>query len=169
MKVRKQQFHHQLMGLLSLGKRTASDGIVLFVSVLIKSLFFPIQQTWSSKLFPIHSDLANGLTVLSPLTLLTYPMEQSPSWEANWFCSQSRNSLHFMEPEGSLPHSWASMTLQQTYITTKMCITKLLQNYSGSWLEHFSDSWFNLWLLTQHKAACQKTHCAVKLLAYVTD
>jgi len=40
MKVRKQQFHHQLMGLLSLGPRTASDGIVLFVSVLIKSLFF---------------------------------------------------------------------------------------------------------------------------------
>jgi hypothetical protein len=31
-------------------------------------------------------------------------MEQSPSWEANWFCSQSRNSPHFTEPEVSLPH-----------------------------------------------------------------
>jgi len=27
--------------------------------------------------------------------LLTYSMEQSPSWEANWFCSWSRNSPHF--------------------------------------------------------------------------
>ena len=29
-------------------------------------------------------------------------MEQSPSWEANWFCSQSRNSLHFWNPK--IPH-----------------------------------------------------------------
>jgi hypothetical protein len=34
-------------------------------------------------------------------------MEQSPSWEANWFCSWSRNSPHSMEPESSLPHSQA--------------------------------------------------------------
>jgi len=26
-------------------------------------------------------------------------MEQSPSWEANWFCSQSRNSPHFWSPK----------------------------------------------------------------------
>jgi len=26
-------------------------------------------------------------------------MEQSPSWEANWFCSQSRNSPHFWIPK----------------------------------------------------------------------
>jgi len=31
-------------------------------------------------------------------------MEQSPSWEANRF-SDSQNSMHFMEPEGSLLHS----------------------------------------------------------------
>jgi hypothetical protein len=37
-------------------------------------------------------------------------MEQSPSWEANWFCSQSRNSQHFMEPKGSLPHSQVPTT-----------------------------------------------------------
>jgi hypothetical protein len=37
--------------------------------------------------------------------LLTYSMEQSPSWEANWFCSWSRNSPHFTEPESSLPQS----------------------------------------------------------------
>ena len=36
--------------------------------------------------------------------LFTYSMEQSPSWEANRF-SESRNSPHFMEPEGSLLHS----------------------------------------------------------------
>ena len=37
--------------------------------------------------------------------ILTYPMQQSPSWEANRFFSQSKNSPHFMEPEGSSPHS----------------------------------------------------------------
>ena len=39
--------------------------------------------------------------------LLTYSMEQSPSWEAKWFCSQSRNSPRFMEPESPLPYSQA--------------------------------------------------------------
>ena len=34
--------------------------------------------------------------------LLTYSMEQSPSWEANWFWSQSRNSSHFWNPK--VPH-----------------------------------------------------------------
>ena len=43
------------------------------------------------------------------LYLLTHSMQQSPSWEANWFC-KSRNSLHFTEPESSLPHSQASAT-----------------------------------------------------------
>jgi len=37
-----------------------------------------------------------------PKTILTYSMEQSPSWEANWFCSQSRNSPHFWSPK--FPH-----------------------------------------------------------------
>ena len=32
---------------------------------------------------------------------LTHSMQQNHSWGANWF-SQSRNSPHFMEPEGSL-------------------------------------------------------------------
>jgi hypothetical protein len=31
--------------------------------------------------------------------LLTYSVEQSPSWEANWFCSQSRNSPHLWNPK----------------------------------------------------------------------
>ena len=30
--------------------------------------------------------------------LLTYSMEQSPSWEANWFCSSSRNSCILWNP-----------------------------------------------------------------------
>jgi len=41
-----------------------------------------------------------------------------------------------MEPDGSLPHSQASMTQQQTQIKTELCITKLLQNYSRSWLKN---------------------------------
>ena len=36
-------------------------------------------------------------------------MEQSP-WEHNWFCSWSRNSPHFMEPESSSPFSQAPVT-----------------------------------------------------------
>ena len=32
-------------------------------------------------------------------------MAQSPSWERTRLSSQSRNSPHFMKPEGSLPHS----------------------------------------------------------------
>ena len=42
---------------------------------------------------------------IGPMNLLTYSMEQSPFSEANWFCSQSRNSPHFMEPESSSPYS----------------------------------------------------------------
>ena len=37
-------------------------------------------------------------------------MQHSPSWEANRFCSQSRNSPHFLEPEGSSPHSQVPST-----------------------------------------------------------
>jgi hypothetical protein len=42
--------------------------------------------------------------------LLTYSMEQSPSSEANWFCSWSRNSPHFTEPESSLSCSQVPAT-----------------------------------------------------------
>ena len=54
-------------------------------------------------------------------------MEQSPSWEANPVFKQSRNSPHFMEPEGSLPHSqvphpstslYALLTYLLTYLFT---------------------------------------------------
>ena len=51
----------------------------------------------------------NGFYVMN-IYLLTYSMEQSPSWEANRVCIQSRNSPHFMEPEGSLPYSQAPAT-----------------------------------------------------------
>ena len=37
-------------------------------------------------------------------------MVQSPSWEANWFAASQEISPHFMQPEGSLPHSQASAT-----------------------------------------------------------
>ena len=34
-------------------------------------------------------------------------MQQSPTGQANWFSAsqETRNSPHFTEPEGSLPHS----------------------------------------------------------------
>ena len=38
--------------------------------------------------------------------LLTYAMEQSPSWEANWFsASQEIPRILWNQPESSLPHS----------------------------------------------------------------
>ena len=37
-------------------------------------------------------------------------MEQSTSWEANWFAASQEIPRIFMEPEGSLPHSQASAT-----------------------------------------------------------
>jgi hypothetical protein len=40
--------------------------------------------------------------LLDSLYLLTYSMQQSPSWEANQFCSSSRNSLPFWNP--NVPH-----------------------------------------------------------------
>jgi hypothetical protein len=36
--------------------------------------------------------------------LLTYSMEQSPSWEANRFATSQEIPRIFMEPEGSLPY-----------------------------------------------------------------
>ena len=48
-----------------------------------------------------------------PTYLLTYSTEQSPSWKANRFSGSQeipRNSPHFMEPEGSLPHSQVPAT-----------------------------------------------------------
>jgi hypothetical protein len=47
--------------------------------------------------------------MLNPLSL-TNSMEQSPSWEAKNVLSYSKNSPHFMEPEGSLPCSQQSAT-----------------------------------------------------------
>jgi len=41
---------------------------------------------------------------------LTYFMQQSSSGEAKGFAASSRNSPHFMEPEGSLPHSQVPAT-----------------------------------------------------------
>ena len=42
--------------------------------------------------------------------LLTYSMQQSPSWAANRFAASQEFPPHFTEPEGSLPHSQASAT-----------------------------------------------------------
>jgi len=37
-------------------------------------------------------------------------MEQSPSLEAKRFAASQKNSRHFTEPEGSLPHSQVPAT-----------------------------------------------------------
>jgi len=37
-------------------------------------------------------------------------MEQSPSWEANWSAASQEIPPHFMEPEGSSPHSQVPAT-----------------------------------------------------------
>jgi hypothetical protein len=46
-------------------------------------------------------------------------MEQSPSWEANQF-SASQIPPHFMEPEGSLPHSQVPATCPYPIIRRKI-------------------------------------------------
>jgi hypothetical protein len=73
---------------------------------------------WSDnrKLFQTIS-VINLLTILT--YLLTYSMEQSLSWEANWSAvSFSRNSPHSMEPEGSSPHSQAHATCPYPELAT---------------------------------------------------
>jgi hypothetical protein len=42
--------------------------------------------------------------------LLSYSMEQSPSWEANRFSGNQQIPPHFIEPESSLPHSQVPTT-----------------------------------------------------------
>jgi hypothetical protein len=51
----------------------------------------------------IGTQVAEGslYLVIFSNTLLTNSMEQSSSWEAKHILSYSRNSPHFMEPEGS--------------------------------------------------------------------
>jgi len=64
----------------------------------------------NDKQFMQSLPLARNFLIYCNIYLLTYSMEESPSWEANWFCSQSRNSPHFMEPESSLPYSQVPAT-----------------------------------------------------------
>jgi hypothetical protein len=42
--------------------------------------------------------------------LLTYPMEQSPFWEVNWFAASQEIPLPCMGPKGSLPHFLVPIT-----------------------------------------------------------
>ena len=42
--------------------------------------------------------------------LLAHSMEQSPSWEATLLSDSQEIPPHFMEPEGSLPHSQVPAT-----------------------------------------------------------
>ena len=65
-------------------------------------MFFLMEAQWVF----VRWELAYLFTYLRT-HLLPHSMEQSPSSEANRF---SGNSLHFMEPEGSLPHSQVPAT-----------------------------------------------------------
>jgi len=59
--------------------------------------------------------------------LLTYSMVHSPSWEANWFCSQSRNSPHFMEPESSSPYSQVRDIIINVYRSSSKVLVILIR------------------------------------------
>jgi hypothetical protein len=50
------------------------------------------------------------LDVNTKIYLLTYSMEKSPYWEANRFEASQEIPRHFMEPEGTLPHSQVPAT-----------------------------------------------------------
>jgi len=73
--------------------------------ILLKPVFYKFRPSWVIiKEIPIAEwEVRRKLSV-------TYSMVQSPSWEANWFATSPRNSPHFTEPKGSLPHSQASAT-----------------------------------------------------------
>ena len=56
-----------------------------------------------------------------PVFVLTYSMQQSPSWEVNRFSANQEISPHFMVPEGSLPHSqvptiWRSILILSSHL-----------------------------------------------------
>jgi hypothetical protein len=51
--------------------------------------------------------------------LLTHSMEQSPSWEANYFAASQEIPRSFMEPEGSLPYSQCPpLTINKRQLST---------------------------------------------------
>ena len=71
-------------------------------------------HTWSSSEILSEGDHfqdlgADGSTYLLTY-LLTYSMEQSPSWEANRFAANQEIPHIFMELQGSLPHSQVPAT-----------------------------------------------------------
>ena len=81
--------------------KTAQDCLSFFyqVIIIISIIFF-------TRAICLHLSPREWITLETPgfvqwlLTyLLTYSMDQSPSWEANWFCSKSRNSPHFWNPK----------------------------------------------------------------------
>ena len=76
-----------------------------------RTLTSPKDMLAASSAFKYYVYIKAKLSVLCTfLYLLTYSMEQSPSWEANKFSSHSRNSPHCMEPESSLPQSQVPAT-----------------------------------------------------------
>ena len=60
------------------------------------------------RLWMLHTLLSEVLP--SPASILTYSIEQSPSWEANRFSASQKKSPLFIEPEGSLSHSQVHAT-----------------------------------------------------------
>ena len=100
---------------------------------------------------------------------LTYSMEQSSSWEANWFCSQSRNSPHFWNPKvhhgtHKCPPSVPILSQLHPVLTTPSHLLKIHLNiillsqllYTGLLIHYtksFLKTWKKLWHGTNRKAA----------------
>ena len=62
------------------------------------SAFLSLRATHQARCLSIHMMYLITLRYHGAY-LLTYSMGQSPSWEAKWFCSYSRNSPHFWNPK----------------------------------------------------------------------
>jgi hypothetical protein len=59
---------------------------------------------------PTITSMQGTRTLYLRTYLLTYSMQQSPSWEANRSSASQEIPPNFMEPEGSLPHSQVPAT-----------------------------------------------------------
>jgi hypothetical protein len=64
--------------------------------------------------------------------ILTYSIEHSPSWRANQFAA-SRNSQHFMERKGSVPHSQVLPSVFNDVKNPVYVVYLFPESYQPSW------------------------------------
>jgi len=88
-------------------------------------------------------------------------MKQSPSWEANWFSASQEIPPHFMESEGSLPHSQEPATCLYPGPARSNPCPHIVKSPSDKFNKTFSsvsrvatwgqkDGWAKMWEVSGH-------------------